>query len=104
MTAAMVGVGAQTWALRVERITQNGGVNVKERGLTLPELGLIASTRGMLGAGVALLIGDRLDPRTRRAIGWTLLLVGAISSVPILVHVLGKPQLNGDGQALKDEG
>lgn len=77
---------------------------MKERGFTMPELGLIASTRGMLGAGVALLVGDRLDPRTRRRIGWTLLLVGAISSVPILVHVLSKPELNDGAEGLTDEG
>ncbi|MDQ3917263.1 MAG: hypothetical protein M3348_02065, partial [Acidobacteriota bacterium] len=67
---------------------------MKERGFTLPELGLIAGTRGMLGAGVALLVGDRLDPQTRRALGWTLFLVGALSSVPLLAHVLQKPSLN----------
>ncbi|PYS82749.1 MAG: hypothetical protein DMF67_11700 [Acidobacteria bacterium] len=77
---------------------------MKERGLTLPELGIIASTRGMLGAGVALLVGDRLDPRTRRTIGWTLLLVGALSSVPILVHVLGKPELNDGEEGLANKG
>lgn len=67
---------------------------MKERGFTMPELGIIASTRGMLGAGVALLTGDRLKPRTRRRIGWALLLIGAISSVPILVHVLSKTELS----------
>jgi hypothetical protein len=29
--------------------------------LTLPEIGLIAGTRGMLGAGIALLLADRLN-------------------------------------------
>jgi len=77
---------------------------MKKRGLTFPELGLIASTRGMLGAGLALLVGDRLDRRTRRTIGWTLFLVGALSSVPILVNVLSKPGLSGGGRAETDEG
>jgi hypothetical protein len=71
---------------------------MKERGLTMPELGLIASTRGMLGAGVALLVGDRLEGRTRRALGWTLLMIGALSSVPILMHVLRKPGVDGAGR------
>ena len=71
---------------------------MKERGFTMPELGLVASTRGMLGAGAALLVGDRLDGRTRRALGWTLLLIGALSTVPILVHVLRKPGLNGGAE------
>jgi len=68
---------------------------MKERRLTMPELGLIASTRGMLGAGAALLFGDRLDRETRRYLGWTLLLAGALSTVPLLVHVLRKPGVNG---------
>lgn len=77
---------------------------MKERSFTLPELGLIASTRGMLGAGVALLVGDRIDPQTRRALGWTLFLVGALSSVPLLAHVLHKPGLNGDDAVASREG
>jgi len=77
---------------------------MKERSFTLPELGLIASTRGMLGAGVALLVGDRLNPQTRRALGWTLFLVGALSSVPLIAHVLQKPGLNGDDDAASREG
>jgi hypothetical protein len=77
---------------------------MKERGLTFPEIGLIASTRGMLGAGVALLMGDRLDRRTRRTIGWTLLLVGALSSFPILFHVLRKPGVSGGREGAADEG
>ncbi len=64
---------------------------MKERGFTLPELGLIAGTRGMLGAGVALLVGDRLDPQTRRALGWTLFLVGAATTIPIALNLLSKP-------------
>jgi len=68
---------------------------MKERGFTMPELGLIAGTRGILGAGAALLVGDRLEGRTRRTLGWTLLLVGALSTVPILVRVLRKPGVDG---------
>ncbi|BAL27339.1 hypothetical protein AZKH_p0456 (plasmid) [Azoarcus sp. KH32C] len=41
--------------------------------LDLPTLGLIAGTRGMLGAGIGLLLADRLSAEQRRAVGWTLL-------------------------------
>jgi hypothetical protein len=58
--------------------------------LTLPEIGLIAGTRGMLGAGVALLLGDKLNKDQRKAIGWTLFLIGAISTIPLVMGVLGK--------------
>jgi uncharacterized membrane protein YfcA len=66
---------------------------MQERGITLPELGLIAGTRAALGAGLGLLLADRLDDDRRRAIGWTLLLVGAISTIPLAIEVLGKRPL-----------
>ena len=40
--------------------------------LSLPELGLLAATRGMLGAGLGLLLADKLGDEQRRAVGWTL--------------------------------
>lgn len=56
--------------------------------ISLPELGLVALTRGMLGAGVALLLGAKADPRTRRAVGWTLTAVGIVTTLPLLLDVL----------------
>jgi hypothetical protein len=61
---------------------------MRETRITLPELALIAGTRAALGAGLALLLGDRLTADQRRAVGWTLLLVGAVSTVPLAVEVL----------------
>ncbi len=63
---------------------------MKKAELTLPEIALIGGTRGMLGAGVALLLADRLDHGQRKAVGWTLFLVGAISTIPLVIEVLGK--------------
>ena len=57
--------------------------------LTFPELGLIVGTRAALGAGVALLLGDRLNPEQRRAVGWTLVAVGVVTTVPLLMEVFG---------------
>lgn len=61
------------------------------RTVTLPELGMIAGTRAALGAGLALLLSDRLDPKPRRAVGWTLLTVGVLTTVPLLAGVLHRP-------------
>ena len=61
--------------------------NVK---LSIPELALIAGTRAALGAGIALLLADRLSSEQRRAAGLSLALVGVISTVPLLLEVLGK--------------
>ena len=58
--------------------------------LSMPELALIAGTRGALGAGVALLLADRLSSEQRRAAGLALALLGAISTVPLLLEVLAK--------------
>jgi len=60
------------------------------KGRSFPELGLIASTRGILGAGIALLLADRLSEDQRKAVGWTLFLIGALVSIPLGVEVLGK--------------
>ena len=58
------------------------------RNVSLPELGMIAGTRAALGAGIALLLGERLDAKPRRAVGWTLLAVGALTTVPLIAEVL----------------
>jgi hypothetical protein len=58
------------------------------RTLTLPELGMIAGTRAALGAGIALLLGERLERKPRRAVGWTLLTVGALTTLPLLATVI----------------
>ena len=58
--------------------------------LTLPEIALIGGTRGLLGAGVALLLADRLNYSQRKAVGWALFLVGAISTIPLAVDVFSK--------------
>jgi hypothetical protein len=63
---------------------------MKTSELTLPEVGLIAATRGMLGAGIALLLAEKLNEDQRKAIGWTLFAMGAISTIPLALDVLGK--------------
>jgi hypothetical protein len=63
---------------------------MKKTELSLPEVALIAGTRGMLGAGVGLLLADKLKEDHRRAIGWALFIVGAVSTVPLVIDVLSK--------------
>jgi hypothetical protein len=63
---------------------------MRETRLTLPELALIAGTRAALGAGLALLLGDRLPPGERRALGWGLTLLGAITTIPLAMEVIGR--------------
>ena len=61
----------------------------------LPLIGLIAVTRGMLGAGLGLLLADRLTPRQKQCAGWSLFLTGAISTVPLVARVLEARQEEG---------
>jgi hypothetical protein len=66
---------------------------MKTRRLTIPEILLIGGTRVALGAGIGFLLSGRLNRGQRKAAGWALFAVGALSSIPILVGVLGKPSL-----------
>jgi hypothetical protein len=61
---------------------------MRQATLPVPEIGLIAATRGLGGAGVALLLADRLSSKKRKAIGWPLLAVGVLSTVPLLVDLV----------------
>lgn len=63
---------------------------MKERLLTMPELILIAGTRVALGVGIGLLLADKLTDNERRAAGWALVGVGALTTVPLAMNVLGK--------------
>ena len=63
---------------------------MKHASLTIPEIAAIAATRAAGGAGVALLLGDRLKPETRRTVGWTLLAIGVVTTIPLVADVFGK--------------
>ena len=63
---------------------------MRQRPLSFPEIGLIAGTRAMLGFGLGLLLAGRMRDRQRRRIGWSLLLVGGLSTIPIALHLFRK--------------
>ena len=65
--------------------------------IPLHELAFVAGTRGMAGAGIGLLLADFMAPETRKTVGWTLLALGALTTVPIAVSLIRRsepPQLN----------
>jgi len=62
---------------------------MKKREMTVPELALIAGTRGMLGAGIGLLLSGKLNKDQRRAAGWALVAVGAATTIPLMMSVFG---------------
>jgi len=65
---------------------------VKEHSLKVPEIAMIAGTRGMLGAGIGLLLSGRLSKDQRRAVGWTLVMVGAVTTIPLLMNLFSKDE------------
>jgi hypothetical protein len=63
---------------------------MKQLTISLPEFVLTAATRGMIGAGIGLLLADKLSAKRRKAVGWPLFAVGALSTIPIALHLFGK--------------
>ena len=66
----------------------------RKRELSLPEIALIAATRGALGFGAGLLLADKLRKEWRRGLGWSLFLTGVASTIPIAMHVFGESKRN----------
>lgn len=87
--SALTSMSAHSLSRRRERVeAQMAAARVKTE-ISLPVLGLVALTRGLLGAGIAFAVADRVQPAQRKAIGWTLVAVGAITTVPLLLEVFG---------------
>jgi hypothetical protein len=63
---------------------------MRETPLTIPEIAIIAGTRAAFGAGLGLLIADKLAHDTRKGAGCALLMVGALSTIPIVLGILGR--------------
>ncbi len=57
------------------------------RTISIPTLALIGSTRGMLGAGLGLLLANKLSDVRRRGVGTSLLAVGLLSTIPLAMHI-----------------
>ena len=56
----------------------------------MPEIALIAATRGAIGFGAGLLLAGKFKRERRKLLGWTLFLSGVASTIPIALHLFGK--------------
>jgi len=74
---------------------------MRETHLTLPEIGFFAGTRGLLGAGIGLLLANRLSESQRKSVGWTLLCVGAAATIPLAMTILSRSRHCHPGAALE---
>jgi len=60
---------------------------MERRSLSLPELALISGTRAALGAGIGLLLADTMSDERRKSVGWSLLSVGVLTTIPIVIQL-----------------
>jgi EamA domain-containing membrane protein RarD len=81
------GKTASVWRISVT-IKRSQITDMKQHEVTVLQIGLIAGTRAMLGAGIALLLSEKLSDEQRRAIGWTLVAVGAVTTIPLVLQLL----------------
>jgi hypothetical protein len=66
-------------------------MNISEpKTITVPELVLIAVTRGAIGFGAGLLLANKFNRERRKLLGWTLFLSGLASTIPIAVRLFGR--------------
>ena len=63
-------------------------MKIKHVNLPVPLVGAIAVTRGMLGAGAALLFLSDMKPSQRKKLGLTLFLTGVLSTIPLVIRAL----------------
>jgi hypothetical protein len=65
---------------------------LESKSITVPEIALIAATRGAIGFGAGLLLAGKFNRGTRKVLGWTLFLSGLASTIPIAMRVFGKKE------------
>ena len=56
--------------------------------LDLPTFGFVVGTRAALGAGIGLLVADKLPEARRRVLGAILVATGAITTIPAAISVM----------------
>jgi hypothetical protein len=60
--------------------------------LTVPQIALIAVTRGAIGFGAGLLLANKFNQSKRNTLGWSLFLSGLASTIPIAMHLFRKKE------------
>jgi hypothetical protein len=64
------------------------------KSVTVPEIALIAATRGAIGFGAGLLLANKFKREQRKMLGWTLFISGLASTIPIAMRIFGRKQAN----------
>jgi hypothetical protein len=58
--------------------------------LPFPWFGFVVGTRAALGVGLGLLLSQGMSAEKRRRLGWTLVSIGAATTIPAALKVFGK--------------
>jgi hypothetical protein len=72
-----------------EDVLESLECDMKPIDINLPTFGFVVMTRALLGMGIGLLVAGRLTDEQRRAVGLTLVAVGAATTVPAALAVFG---------------
>ena len=67
-------------------------VTSKFKNVSVPEIAVIAVTRGAIGFGAGLLLSNKFNRQRRKTLGWTLLLSGVASTIPIALNLFSKKE------------
>ena len=62
---------------------------MKEIALSIPEFAFVVATRAALGAGVGMLLANKLGRGGRRNMGLALVVFGALTTIPAAIAVFG---------------
>lgn len=60
---------------------------MKEVTLNIPTFGFVVATRAALGVGLGLLLSSRIPASRRRAVGMTLVGIGATATLPAVMAI-----------------
>ena len=63
---------------------------MKRFNLPAPSFFFIVATRALLGAGVGILVSDKLPRKSRKTVGATLVGIGALTTIPALFALFGR--------------
>jgi hypothetical protein len=69
---------------------------MKRFNLPAPGFFFIVMTRAMLGAGVGLLVSDKLGRKQRKKVGATLVALGAVTTIPAILALARSSSSPGD--------
>lgn len=58
--------------------------------LSVPQLAFVVGTRAAAGAGIALLLSDKLSASARRSTGLWLIAIGALTTIPAVRALFGR--------------